>query len=148
MHKAKQGLFGHTQLSPCLHMHWGEPCRGPDVVPDSAQVVVPFIRTETDCSDHIDPILSRGSHSSQEKGEREIRRESYRRWNLGLGADGECLLTAPPHLNVKTTVARPPSPLSTPFSPLPHFEHPETSVTDLCDGLSMEVMGTKTDIGQ
>ncbi len=41
MREAMQGLFGHTQLSPCLHMHWGEPCRGLDVAPASAHVVVP-----------------------------------------------------------------------------------------------------------
>jgi hypothetical protein len=34
-------------------------------------------------------IIERGSHSSQEKGEREIRRERYMRWNTEPGADGE-----------------------------------------------------------
>jgi hypothetical protein len=32
---------------------------------------------------------------------------------------------------------------STPLTPTPNFEHSETSVLDLCDDLSMEVMSKK-----
>jgi hypothetical protein len=39
----------------------------------------------------IQYIIMRGSHSSQEKGKRKIRREGNRRWNLELGADGKCV---------------------------------------------------------
>jgi hypothetical protein len=40
-------------------------------------------------------FIERGSHSSQEKGERETKGESYRRWNSEPGADGERVYSHP-----------------------------------------------------
>jgi hypothetical protein len=98
------------------------------------------------CPDHIDLIYyrRRASQAAKRKGDRETGGKVTRGGIWARGRCGTCFFMALPHSDVIRTVARPPPPLQR----YPILNNSEASAMDLCDSLSMEVMGTKTDIGQ
>ncbi len=99
------------------------------------------------CSFHIDRILSKKGLTAAKRKAKE--RPGGKVTGGGFRARGRCemcSLTAPPHLDVIRTIARPFPP--SPPSPIPHFGQLRGSVVDLCDGLCMEVMSRKTYIRQ